>query len=107
LLLTPLGILAAGKAWGEWAAADFSRTDRRAHIASSSLNQPPPVAPPSGMQRLAGIWTAPIPAYAPPVVKSASFGYLLSAMFGVGLVLALSLVLQKLLTRRSASGTLQ
>ena len=107
LLLTPLGILAAGKAWGEWAAADFSRTDRREHIASASLNQPPPVAPPSGMQRLASIWTAPIPAYAPPVVKSASFGYLLSAMFGVGLVLALSLVLQKLLTRRSASGTLQ
>ena len=107
LLLTPLGILAAGKAWGEWAAADFSRTDRRQHIASASLNQPPPVAPPSGMQRLAGIWTAPIPAYAPPVVKSASFGYLLSAMFGVGLVLALSLTLQKLLTRRSASGTLQ
>src|SRR5271166_969522 len=107
LLLTPLGILAAGKAWGEWAAADFTHTDTRARIASSSLNQSPPVAPPTGMQRLTSVWTAPMPAYAPPVVKSASFGYLLSAMFGVGLVLALSLVLQKFLSRRSTSGALQ
>jgi len=107
LLLTPLGILAAGKAWGEWAAADFTHTDTRTRIAASSLNQSPPVAPPSGMQRLTSVWTAPMPAYAPPVVKSASFGYLLSAMFGVGLVLALSLVLQKFLSRRSTSGALQ
>ena len=33
------------------------------------------------------LWTAPFARYAPPYIRSASFGYLLSAMFGVGLVM--------------------
>ena len=85
LLLTPLGILAAGKAWGEWSPSAFSSPEGRAKIAASSQNQPAPDAAPSGLQRLSTVWTAPIPSYAPPFVKSARFGYLLSAMFGVGL----------------------
>ena len=40
LLLTPLGILAAGTAWGEWAASRFSTAEGRAGIAASSQNQP-------------------------------------------------------------------
>jgi hypothetical protein len=31
-----------------------------------------------------------MPSYAPGFIRSASFGYLLSAMFGVGLILALA-----------------
>jgi cobalt/nickel transport system permease protein len=46
---------------------------------------------PAGLQRLSNFWTAPFPAYAPAFVKSRSFGYLLSAMFGVGLLLIVSL----------------
>jgi cobalt ECF transporter T component CbiQ len=66
--LTPLGILAAGKAWGEWKPADFSR-------------------PPVGLEALARLWRAPFADYAPSFVRSAAGGYLLSALVGVGLIL--------------------
>ncbi len=58
---------------------------------------------PAGMQRMANLWTAPFPAYAPAFVRSAGFGYLLSAMFGVGFLLALSLLMQRCLERRRAT----
>ncbi len=85
MLLTPLGILAVGTAWGEWAPADFASENSRAEIARASLGIAPPEKAPEGLSRLAGAWTAPIPDYAPPFLKSPSFGYLLSAMFGAGL----------------------
>ena len=104
LLLTPLGILGAGTAWGEWSARDFSRPEGRARIEASSLNQQAPATAPSGLQRLSTVWTAPIPSYAPRFVKSPAFGYLLSAMFGLGCVVALSLAVQMLIRRRDVSG---
>jgi cobalt/nickel transport system permease protein len=87
MLLTPLGILAGGTAWGEWSAS-------QANAAGAS----------TGLQRLADVWTAPIPNYAPQFVKSPSFGYLLSAMFGVGMLMAFSLVVQRLVQRRRSAG---
>ena len=96
LLLTPLGILAGGAAWGEWAPRDFAETAARARIAATSGNTAPPVSAPSGMARLATVWTAPLPDYAPHFVKSAGFGYLLSAMFGVGLIVAAAWLVQRL-----------
>jgi cobalt/nickel transport system permease protein len=80
MVLTPLGILAAGSAWGEWAPEDFGK--------AATLGQaaPPSVAP-AGLQRLASIWTAPMPRYAPPFLRSASFGYLLSAITGAGITI--------------------
>ena len=95
LLLTPLGILASGAAWGEWAPKDFANAAARAQIAAASGNAAPPVAVPSGLARLANLWTAPMPDYAPHFVKSAAFGYLLSAMFGVGLILAVTWLVQR------------
>jgi cobalt/nickel transport system permease protein len=88
LLLTPLGILAGGSAWSEWAPHDFGSTAARSGIAAASGNVAPPAAPPSGMERMAHLWTAPMPDYAPHFIKSPAFGYLLSAIFGVGLILA-------------------
>src|SRR5262249_11140013 len=41
--------------------------------------------------RLSRIWTAPMSHYAPPFMKSAVFGYILSAMTGCGLILLVSL----------------
>jgi cobalt/nickel transport system permease protein len=104
LLLTPLGVLAGGQAWGQWSAADFSQKDSRDRIAATSANQLPPTEAPSGLQRLASIWTAPVPNYAPQFVKSTEFGYLLSAMFGVGCILAATLILRVLVTRRTPAG---
>jgi cobalt/nickel transport system permease protein len=92
MLFTPLGILAAGTAWGEWSPAELARATPHATPGM------PPV--PAGLQRLSTLWTAPFPAYAPSFVKSHAFGYLLSAMFGVGFLLAVSLVLRRLLDRQ-------
>jgi len=47
----------------------------------------------------------PTPNYAPQFVKSAEFGYLLSAMFGVGCILAVTLVLRIFVARRAAAGS--
>lgn len=87
LILTPLGILAAGAAWGEWAPEDFSTPQTRQQIAAASANQAPPAQAPVGLQKLATIWTAPMPRYAPPILKSLRLGYILSAMAGTGLIL--------------------
>ncbi len=95
LLLTPLGIVASGAAWGEWAPKDFSDAAARAQMTAASGQAAPPMAAPSGLARIATVWTAPMPEYAPHFVKSAAFGYLLSAMFGVGLILAVAWVVQR------------
>jgi cobalt/nickel transport system permease protein len=87
MVLTPLGLLAAGTAWGEWGAEDFADPARRAKIAAASGNQAPPAAPPQGLTRLASVWTAPMPDYAPPFLKSAAFGYVMSALVGTGLII--------------------
>jgi cobalt/nickel transport system permease protein len=94
LILTPLGVLATGKAWGEWAPADFVHAEARAQIETASQNASLPATPPSGMARMATVWTSPFPAYAPAFVKSRALGYMLSAMFGIGVCLLLALFAQ-------------
>lgn len=106
MLLTPLGILAAGKAWGEWSPSAFASEQSRAQVAVASKGAAPPVRAPAGLTRLSNIWTAPFPAYAPAFVKSPSFGYLMSAIFGVGGVLLLSVLLQLWLQRQRDSRAL-
>ena len=87
LILTPLGILAAGSAWGEWSARDFTDPQVRQRIAAASGNRTPPTQVPHGLEHLSSIWTAPLSRYAPPFIRSATFGYLVSAMVGVGLII--------------------
>ena len=87
MIATPLGLLAAGTAWGEWGVEDFKDPQARREIAAASAAVEPPAAVPGGLERLASLWTAPMPAYAPPFLKSRGLGYVLSAMFGVGLIL--------------------
>jgi cobalt/nickel transport system permease protein len=99
LILTPLGILAAGAAWGEWVPEDFSTPQVRQQIAKASGNLAPPTQAPAGLQKLATIWTAPMPRYAPPILKSAQLGYFLSAMAGTGLIVLAFLCGTWLLTR--------
>ena len=94
MLLTPLGILAAGTAWGEWSPGQL--VSAASGPGNSSASVP---AVPAGLQRLSNLWTAPFPAYAPAFIRNRSFGYLLSAMFGVGLLLLISLLLRGVLQR--------
>jgi cobalt/nickel transport system permease protein len=93
LVLTPLGILAAGSAWGEWMASDYADSATRQQIAAASFNHVAPARPPQGLQRLSTVWTAPFARYAPPYIRGAAFGYLLSAMFGAGLIVVMFLLL--------------
>jgi len=100
LILTPIGILAVGSAWGEWNARDFSDPLARREIAAASRNLAPPSAAPRGLERLSSVWTAPLSRYAPSFIRSASFGYFVSATVGVGLIIGLTLLLNWLLARR-------
>jgi len=100
LVLTPLGILAAGSAWGEWSPSDFSNPAARRQIAAATGNAATPTAVPTGLARMSNFWTAPMPRYAPPFLKSAAFGYALSAMSGTGLIILITLAASRLLTRR-------
>jgi cobalt/nickel transport system permease protein len=104
MLLTPLGILAGGTAWGEWAASDFASPAGRQEIAAASLHQAPPAAVPPGLARWSAMWTAPWADYAPAFVREPAVGYLLSAMFGVGLVVLLSLGAGRLASARRRPG---
>jgi cobalt/nickel transport system permease protein len=104
LVLTPLGLLAAGTAWGEWQAGDFSDPGARQAITAASGNQPAPEAAPRGLERLAAVWTAPLPDYAPPFLRSAALGYALSAMFGTGLVILATAGITTLLRPRGRGG---
>jgi cobalt/nickel transport system permease protein len=94
MVLTPLGLLAVGSAWGEWDARDFADPAARNTIAAVSANQAPPPAAPAGLARLSTVWTAPFPKYAPQFIKSPAFGYLMSAFLGVGLVILSWLLLR-------------
>jgi cobalt/nickel transport system permease protein len=99
LVLTPLGILAAGSAWGEWAASDFGDPAIRRQIAASSFEHAVPAQAPAGLAQLSSLWTAPFARYAPPYIRSAAFGYLLSAMFGAGLIVLVCIGFGRFLRR--------
>jgi cobalt/nickel transport system permease protein len=92
MLLTPLGILAAGTAWGEWRPAEIpAQMDAAAR----------PV--PMGLEKLTNVWTAPFPGYAPAFIRTRSFGYFLSAVFGVGVLLLGTLLAKSVARRRRTS----
>jgi len=87
MLTTPMGLLAAGTAWGEWRPEAFRNPEMRREIAMASHHMAPPEHAPAGFERLASIWTAPMPDYAPHFLKNEQVGYICSAMFGSGLVM--------------------
>lgn len=80
MIAVPLGLLATGKAWGEWGLKDFKNPDAHRQMAL-------PEKTPAGLERMASTWTAPMSEYAPPFLRSARLGYILSAVFGGGLIL--------------------
>ena len=93
MLLTPLGILATGVAWGEWAPSDFAHAATSRQSTGPSRDALPPATVPAGLQKLSGVWTAPFPAYSPSFIRRPEVGYMLSAMFAAGLLFLTSLLL--------------
>lgn len=86
VLLTPIGVLAPGTAWGEWGAAELK----------TMLGYVP-----AGLGRLGGLWTAAIPDYAPSFIRSPFLGYLLAAVVGSTVVVGVTWLIGKLLAGRN------
>ena len=103
MILSPLGLVAAGIAWGEWGAGDFTDPAVREQISQASGNVAPPAQAPAGLEQLSSIWTAPIPDYAPAFMHDERFGYIVSALIGTGLILLL-VVLASWLVKRFSRG---
>lgn len=103
MILSPLGLLAAGSAWGEWGPEELTDPATRSQIIAASGHQALPATPPVGMVRLAKFWTAPMPDYAPPFMHSPSFGYIMSAMLGSGLIILAILPISWIMRRRRAT----
>lgn len=107
MVFSPLGLLAAGTAWGEWGADDLANAEMRQEIAHASGNVAPPETIPQGLQWLSEIWSAPVPDYAPAFMQNENFGYVLSAVVGTGLIIlvfsALSWIFQRAGSGRRAA----
>jgi len=88
LLLTPIGALAEGTAWGEWGAEEL-----RSLVGFV----------PAGLGELGGAWTAAVPDYAPAFVRDPLAGYLVAAIIGSGLVIGVAWLLGRALVRRDAA----
>jgi len=91
LLLTPIGALAEGTAWGEWSAAELK----------GMLGYVP-----DGLEKLGSAWTALVPDYAPAFVHHPLVGYLLAGVAGSGLVIGATWLIGRLLSRRDDDTTL-
>ncbi len=86
VLLTPIGALAEGTAWGEWGTDQFQ----------SELH----MAVPAGLDKLSGLWSAAIPDYAPSFIQNPLAGYLVAAIIGSAVVIAATWGIAKLLARK-------
>jgi cobalt/nickel transport system permease protein len=82
LVLTPLGILAAGTAWGEWSPQEFIH------------------GAPAGLQHLSSFWNAPVAGYAPSLIGNPYLGYFASAVAGVVLIAILTGIAARRFERR-------
>jgi cobalt/nickel transport system permease protein len=103
MILTPLGLLATGAAWGEWGTEAFSHAETRQQIALASADQALPPGTPTGLARLSSLWNSPMPGYEPPFLRG-SAGYVLSALLGTGLVILLWLAAGRLLAAARRRG---
>ncbi|MBP6963714.1 MAG: PDGLE domain-containing protein [Armatimonadetes bacterium] len=97
VVLSPLGLIiparfGAGSAWGEWSADELD--GMVGYL-------------PEGMSSVADLWHAPIPDYAMKGQESAPLhalgvSYILSAVIGAAIVVALTMLLGRILARRES-----
>jgi hypothetical protein len=95
IALSPLGLLLpehfkAGSAWGEWGIDEIQKLV--GYI-------------PLGLENLSGIWNAPIPDYAfkgweEKGLPHLSFAYIISAVIGIAVTVALVLLIGKMLSKK-------
>jgi cobalt/nickel transport system permease protein len=85
ILLTPIGALAPGTAWGEWSADEL--TDLVGYV-------------PENLEKLGGLWKSAMPDYATPGISNALLGYLIAAVVGTVLVVGVTWGVGALLAKR-------
>ena len=85
ILLTPIGALAPGTAWGEWGSEELD----------SLVGYVP-----GDLEKLGGLWKAAMPDYATPGVSNSLLGYLIAAIVGTALVVGVTWGVGALLARR-------
>ena len=89
-ILSPIGLLLpaklkAGSAWGEWG------TDEMAKLVGYV---------PAGLQKLSSLWNAAFPDYAFKNGGHPGLAYLFSALLGIGLCVAVTWLLARLLAKK-------
>jgi cobalt/nickel transport system permease protein len=84
ILLTPIGALAPGTAWGEWGGEEL-----KAAIGYA----------PADLQRLGGLWRSALPGYATPGISNALLGYLIAAVVGTALTVGVAFAVGALLAK--------
>jgi cobalt/nickel transport system permease protein len=85
ILLTPIGVLAPGTAWGEWGGEELD----------SLVGYVP-----ANLEKLGGLWKAAMPDYATPGVSNTMLGYLIAAIAGAALCVGMGWGVGALLARR-------
>ncbi len=92
VVLTPLGLIATGTAWGEWGADEIK--EQLGYI-------------PKGFAAMADKWNALLPDYSVPAFGDGRFGaiagYILCAIVGIALIAALIALTSKLIMRNQNS----
>jgi len=85
ILLTPIGALAPGTAWGEWGGEELD----------SLVGYVP-----TNLEKLGGLWRSAMPDYATPGVSNTLLGYLIAAIIGTALVVGVTWGVGTLLAHR-------
>ncbi len=95
IVLSPLGLILpehfkAGAAWGEWGIDEMQKLV--GYI-------------PHGLEKLSSLWNAPIPDYAfkgweEKGLPHLSFAYIISAIIGIVITVAVVLIIGKILTKK-------
>ena len=97
IILSPLGLIIpdhfrSGSAWGEWGSDEMQKLVGYV---------------PQGLDKLSGLWKAPMPDYAfkgweEKGLSQLSLAYIVSAIVGITIIVCSVLVIGRLLTRKGA-----
>ena len=87
VIASPLSLLGPGTAWGEWGTGELAK------IGLAGI--------PSGLERLSGLWGAPLAGYDLPALGNVNLGYVLSAALGILVIGLVAWLFTRLLTARS------
>jgi cobalt/nickel transport system permease protein len=90
IIMSPVGLLAPGTAWGEWGAEE---------LAKMGLGFVP-----KGLEKLGALWGAPMPDYDVPALGNANISYILSAVVGIAITVLVTWLFVALLTNRRRAG---